>query len=236
MATLTLAIGLALGGGARAETTRPGPSAVDPRTSEEKVLYVLGLHQAQELRNFELTEAERQLVWAGFSDALFGHPEKAPLALWGDRIGRLEQRRIEQTAQRERQAAQPYLEQAARAPGARRRSSGLIYREIRAGDGASPEARDRVKVHYRGRLLDGTEFDSSYARKAPAEFPLDQVIRCWTEGLQLMRVGGKAELVCPDTIAYGLRGSLGKIKPGATLVFEVELLDVLAPGPAARAR
>jgi FKBP-type peptidyl-prolyl cis-trans isomerase FkpA len=107
-------------------------------------------------------------------------------------------------------------------------ASGLVYQSLREGSGASPAASDRVKVHYRGTLPDGREFDSSYARKEPAEFPLDRVIPCWTEAVQKMKVGGKARLRCPSSIAYGERGAgQGVIPPNATLLFEVELLDIL---------
>jgi FKBP-type peptidyl-prolyl cis-trans isomerase FkpA len=105
-------------------------------------------------------------------------------------------------------------------------SSGLVYKSIKEGTGAKPTASDTVKVHYRGTLPDGTEFDSSYKRNALAEFPLNGVIKCWTEGVQMMKVGGKAQLVCPPEIAYGSRGSGRAIPPNATLLFEVELLEV----------
>ena len=104
--------------------------------------------------------------------------------------------------------------------------SGLVFESLVAGSGASPKATDTVRVHYRGTLADGKEFDSSYARNAPAEFPLHRVIKCWTEGVQKMKVGGKARLTCPPAIAYGERGAGGVIPPNATLVFEVELLDI----------
>ena len=104
--------------------------------------------------------------------------------------------------------------------------SGLVVRTIRQGSGPSPTAADRVKVHYRGTLVDGTEFDSSYKRNEPATFPLGRVIKCWTEGVQRMKVGGKAELVCPPALAYGARGAGGIIPPNATLRFEIELLAI----------
>jgi FKBP-type peptidyl-prolyl cis-trans isomerase FkpA len=119
-----------------------------------------------------------------------------------------------------------YLEKAAAQPGAVRTDSGLIYRELRAGSGGSPSRTDTVTVNYRGTLVDGTEFDSSYKRNEPASFPLNQVIPCWTEGVQKMKVGGKSELVCPASIAYGDGGSPPTIPGGATLVFEVELLRI----------
>jgi FKBP-type peptidyl-prolyl cis-trans isomerase FkpA len=124
---------------------------------------------------------------------------------------------------------QAYLEKAAAEPGATKTSSGLVYRELKPGTGASPKVSDIVKVNYRGTLVDGTEFDSSYKRNEPATFPLGQVIPCWTEGVQKMKVGGKSQLVCPSSIAYGERGSPPVIPGGATLIFEVELLGI---GPA----
>jgi FKBP-type peptidyl-prolyl cis-trans isomerase len=105
-------------------------------------------------------------------------------------------------------------------------ASGLVYKEMRAGSGASPHASDVVKVNYRGTLTNGTEFDSSYKRNMPAEFPLDHVIPCWTEGVQMMKVGGKAQLTCPPAIAYGERGAPPAVPPNATLIFEVELLGI----------
>jgi FKBP-type peptidyl-prolyl cis-trans isomerase FkpA len=124
---------------------------------------------------------------------------------------------------------QAYLEKAAATPGAVKTSSGLVYRELKPGAGASPTAADIVKVNYRGTLIDGTEFDSSYKRNEPATFPLGQVIPCWTEGVQKMKVGGKSQLVCPSGIAYGDRGSPPVIPGGATLIFEIELLGI-GPG------
>lgn len=103
--------------------------------------------------------------------------------------------------------------------------SGLIYQSLAEGKGASPAAEDTVQVHYRGTFPDGKEFDSSYKRGQPASFPLNRVIKCWTEGVQKMKVGGKAKLVCPPAIAYGERGG-GPIPPNATLNFEIELLDI----------
>lgn len=115
---------------------------------------------------------------------------------------------------------------AAKEPGAVVTGSGLVYRSLKEGTGASPVAADTVKVHYKGTLADGTEFDSSYKRGTPAEFPLSRVIKCWTEGVQRMKVGGKARLTCPPGIAYGERGAGGVIPPNATLHFEVELLAI----------
>jgi FKBP-type peptidyl-prolyl cis-trans isomerase FkpA len=105
-------------------------------------------------------------------------------------------------------------------------ASGIAITTIKEGAGASPKSSDTVKVHYRGVLTNGKEFDSSYSRKEPATFPLNRVIPCWTEGVQTMKVGGKAKLVCPPNLAYGSRGVPGTIPPDSTLIFEVELLDI----------
>ena len=115
---------------------------------------------------------------------------------------------------------------AAKETGAVVTASGLVYLSLKDGTGASPTANDKVKVHYRGTFPDGQEFDSSYKRGEPIEFPLSGVIKCWTEGVQRMKVGGKAKLTCPAAIAYGARGAGGVIPPNATLLFEVELLAI----------
>ena len=122
--------------------------------------------------------------------------------------------------------ADPAAAAAAKEPGAVVTPSGLVFRSLQDGSGASPAATDTVKVNYRGTFPDGREFDSSYKRGEPIEFPLDRVIKCWTEGVQRMKVGGKAKLTCPPAIAYGERGAGSVIPPNATLQFEVELLGI----------
>ncbi len=118
------------------------------------------------------------------------------------------------------------LTAASKEQGAQVTKSGLVFRSLKDGTGSSPAATDRVKVHYKGTFPDGKEFDSSYKRNEPTEFPLNGVIPCWTEGVQLMKTGGKAKLTCPSAIAYGQRGAGGVIPPNATLVFEIELLAI----------
>jgi FKBP-type peptidyl-prolyl cis-trans isomerase FkpA len=115
---------------------------------------------------------------------------------------------------------------AAKEEGAVLTPSGLVYRSLKDGNGASPTASDKVTVHYKGTFPDGREFDSSYKRGQPIDFPLNRVIACWTEGLQRMKVGGKAKLTCPPEIAYGARGAGNAVPPNATLLFEVELLGI----------
>jgi FKBP-type peptidyl-prolyl cis-trans isomerase FkpA len=151
---------------------------------------------------------------------------------WGPKIQALVAARGERIVGREKEASAAYLAKAAVAAGAVRTDSGIVYTESAAGTGVSPTPADRVKVHYRGTLIDGTEFDSSYARNEPAVFPLEGVIRCWTEGVQRMKVGGKARLVCPSDLAYGDRGNEA-IPGGAALVFEIELLEIVSGPPSA---
>jgi FKBP-type peptidyl-prolyl cis-trans isomerase FkpA len=151
---------------------------------------------------------------------------------WGPKIQALVNERGARLVVREKEVSAGYLAKAAAETGAVRTESGIVYIESAAGTGASPTAADRVKVHYRGTLINGTEFDSSYSRNEPAVFPLGGVIRCWTEGVQRMKVGGKARLVCPSDVAYGDRGNEA-IPGGAALVFEIELLEILSEAPPA---
>ena len=199
-------------------------------TDEQKTLYAIGLAVQRSLRQFDLTPAELEIVRRAIGDAAAGKPA-VELDEWGPKIQPLANARAGRISAREKLASEAYLVKAAAAPGAIRTESGIVYTETLAGSGASPTASDRVRVHYRGTLINGTEFDSSYARNEPAEFPLGGVIRCWTEGVQRMRVGGKARLVCPSDIAYGDAGNQA-IPGGAALIFEIELLDIVAaPAP-----
>jgi FKBP-type peptidyl-prolyl cis-trans isomerase FkpA len=164
-------------------------------------------------------------------DAQAGKPGVA-LDEWGPKVQSLAGARAGRVTAREKVASAAFLTKAASATGAVRTDSGIVYTELTAGGGASPQASDRVRVHYRGTLTNGTEFDSSYARNEPAEFPLGGVIKCWTEGVQRMKVGGKARLVCPSDLAYGDAGN-SAIPGGSALVFEVELLGIVEAEPAA---
>jgi len=118
------------------------------------------------------------------------------------------------------------IAKAAAEKGAVKTESGMVYQSLTEGKGASPKATDTVQVHYKGTFPDGKEFDSSYKRGQPTEFPLNRVIKCWTEGVQRMKVGGKAKLTCPPSLAYGEKGAGGVIPPNATLQFEVELISI----------
>jgi FKBP-type peptidyl-prolyl cis-trans isomerase FkpA len=195
-------------------------------TDDEKIVYALGLSMHRTLAQFDLTASEREVLKRALDDAAAGKPA-IEISEWGPKIQGFAQGRAGKQAEQQKVASKVYLEKAATEPGAVRSESGLIYRELKAGTGAHPSATDTVKVHYRGTLVDGTEFDSSYKRNEPAEFPLNGVIKCWTEGVQKMSVGGKAMLVCPSDLAYGDQGR-PSIPGGSALVFEIELLEIVA--------
>lgn len=208
MNTLLLAFLIAVPGRA----ADPAP-AVDDRA---KVLYALG---AQIAADYGLKGSDVQAVADGMADLCAGKPLKAEPKELKPKVAALKHEAVET-----RRLAQ--LEAFAAEPGAKSLPSGLIYKEIKAGTGAKPAATSMVKVHYHGTFPDGNVFDSSVQRGEPMEFPLNGVIPCWTEGVQLIAAGGKAKLVCPYAIAYGERGRPPVIPERATLVFEVELLEV----------
>jgi FKBP-type peptidyl-prolyl cis-trans isomerase FkpA len=206
---------------------KPPLKAAPPKemTDEEKTIYSLGLSVSRSLRPFALSPSELDLIKRALTDADAGKPA-VDLEVWGPKIQGLANARAVIVAQREKEASAAWLAKAATEPGTIKTASGLVYKELTPGTGASPTAADTVKVHYRGTLIDGTEFDSSYKRNEPAQFPLDGVIKGWTEGVQLMKVGGKSRLICPSDLAYGDQGRPPSIPGGATLIFEIELLEV----------
>jgi FKBP-type peptidyl-prolyl cis-trans isomerase FkpA len=203
-------------------------------TDEQKTIYALGLTMYRSIGQFDLSPGELAILQRAFADAAARKPA-IDLSEWGPKIQPLAQARAARVFQREKGDSAAYLAKAAAEPGAVKTPSGLVYREISPGSGASPKPTDTVKVNYRGTLVDGTEFDSSYKRNEPAQFALNGVIPCWTEGVQRMKVGGKAELVCPSDLAYRDEGRPG-IPGGAALIFEIELLDIPGAGapPAGR--
>jgi FKBP-type peptidyl-prolyl cis-trans isomerase FkpA len=206
--------------------------AGQPQTEDQKTLYALGADLVKRLSVFNLSTEEYEFVKQGMTDAAAGNKLEADPEAYKQNINSLFQTRMQAAAQKQKELAKPYLENAAKEKGAQKSASGLIYQQIKAGTGAQPKASDIVKVHYTGTLIDGKAFDSSVKRGQPVEFPLGQVIPCWTEGVGKMKVGGKAKLVCPSDIAYGDQGRPPIILGGSTLVFEVELLDVKHPAAA----
>ena len=200
--------------------------AAKPKTEDDKIFYALGLAIAQNLKPYALTSKELAMVRAGLEDSVKGKDTAVSLEEYGPKLAELGRARAKAAADKERMASAEFIAEMAKEPGAQSSESGLLYIETQAGEGANPVATDTVEVHYHGTLRDGTVFDSSVERGAPATFALNRVIPCWTEGVQKMKVGGKARLVCPSDIAYGDRGAPPRIAPGAALVFEVELLGI----------
>jgi FKBP-type peptidyl-prolyl cis-trans isomerase FkpA len=198
-------------------------------TDDEKTIYALGLQMYKSLGQFDLSPAEMEILKKALTDAAAGKPA-LDAATWMPKVGALAGARGTRAAEKQKTASKAYLAKCAAEPGAVKTESGIVYTQLRAGTGASPKASDTVKVHYRGTLISGEEFDSSYKRNDPAQFPLTNVIKCWTEGVQKIKVGGKAQLVCPSDVAYGDAGRPPQIPGGATLIFEIELLDIVAPG------
>jgi FKBP-type peptidyl-prolyl cis-trans isomerase FkpA/FKBP-type peptidyl-prolyl cis-trans isomerase FklB len=211
------------------------PAAAAPPklvTDDDKTLYALGVLMSRNLEAFSLSEQEIALVKQGLEDGALGKPTQVDAEKMGDNVQGLYRKRMEAMVQKDKDAGAAYLTKAAAEPGATKTASGIVIKTVTPGTGASPAATDEVKVHYEGTLVNGKVFDSSIKRGEPATFPLNGVIPCWTEAVQTMKVGGKARIVCPSELAYGERGSPPTIRPNNTLIFEVELLDIVKPGAA----
>ena len=202
------------------------------KTQGEKISYALGLDIGGSLSELH-TELDIATLIQAIQDTLTG----GDVLLTGKEIAAVMQEFSKQMEAKQKQEAQAqqgknltegemFMEENKNKEGVQTTTSGLQYKVLTEGDGAKPSATDRVTVHYRGTLLDGTEFDSSYKRGQPATFALNGVIKGWTEGLQLMKMGSKYEFVIPPELAYGKRGTGGQIGPDATLIFEVELLYI----------
>ncbi len=198
-----------------------------PTTDEQKTLYALGMAISQSLGIFSLSEEELTMVNAGIADGVLKREPKVVMQEFMPKVQQLQQARLAVVSDAEKKAGAEFLTKAATEKGATKTDSGLVFSTITEGKGPSPKATDKVKVHYHGTLTNGEVFDSSTQRGEPVTFPLNGVIPCWTEGVQRMKVGEKSRLVCPSSIAYGERGAPPKIKPGSTLVFEVELLEIV---------
>ena len=201
-------------------------------SDQEKALYALGVLLSRNLDGFTLSEAEFAHVRNGFIDGYHHKPAAATAEASLPQIQALQRTRALALAAHEKELGQAYLDKAAAAPGAVRTADGMLYSPVAVGSGPSPIHSDRVKVNYEGRLTDGTVFDSSAQHGGqPATLSVGNIIPCWTAALQLMKVGGKSRIVCPSAVAYGDRGAPPKIKPGATLEFDIELLSIEPPLP-----
>jgi FKBP-type peptidyl-prolyl cis-trans isomerase FkpA len=204
-----------------------GAFAKAPETEDEKTLYFIGIVISGQPPFSTLQPEEVAMVAQGLKDSLAGNPADIDAEAYGPKVQTFVQDRMAEQLAREKKAGEVFLAEKKATPGAKTTDSGLIFIEKEAGEGDSPAATDTVKVHYHGSLSDGTVFDSSVERGEPAEFPLNRVIPCWTEGVAMMKPGGKAQLICPADIAYGDRGAPPGIPGGATLTFDVELIEVI---------
>lgn len=226
-------LALALVAGLAACSKQDGSGdAAELNTDQQKFGYAIGVDIGKSLKPVK-DEVDVNALIAGLRETLDGKEarltDEVREQVKSDVTRRLQQKQMEERtakATTAKDAGEKFLADNAKREGVKTTASGLQYEVLTEGTGAQPKTSDKVKVHYKGTLIDGTEFDSSYARGQPVEFPLGNVIPGWTEGLQLMKVGGKAKLFIPSNLAYGERGAGAKIGPNETLVFEVELLGV----------
>ena len=209
-------------------------SAVDKLTTErEKISYMVGMDLSNGLAQIK-DEIDPAIVAQALSDALKGGKtlltQEEALAVRQSFIQKMQSAQAEKqkvSADKNKAEGEKFLADNKGKPGVKTTASGLQYQVIKEGTGKKPGPNDQVKVHYLGTLIDGTKFDSSYDRGQPAQFALNGVIPGWTEALQLMPVGSKYKLFIPSNLAYGDKGTPGPIGPNATLVFEVELMEIL---------
>lgn len=216
----------------------PSGKKVTLDTEKSKVSYAIGFNMGQNLRNIK-GDIDLSILMQGLNDGITGD-EKAQMTQENMQKVLVEfQKQQREVFEQKRKTAgeknkaegEAFLKENAKKPGVVTTASGLQYKVITKGTGATPKATDTVKVNYRGTLIDGTEFDNSYKRGQPAVFALNRVIPAWTEALQLMKVGSKYTVYAPANLAYGERGAGQIITPNATLIFEVELLGIEAPAP-----
>jgi FKBP-type peptidyl-prolyl cis-trans isomerase len=197
-----------------------------PKTDDEKALYNLGVMLSRSIQSFNFTAQELELVKAGLGDGAQDKANADELEKYVPKLQEMQQKRMAAATEKEKSSGAAFLAKAATEAGATKTESGLVFKSVKEGTGAQPKAEDQVKVHYEGKFVDGKVFDSSIKRNEPAVFPLTGVIPCWTEAVQRMKVGGKAHVVCPPDLAYGEEGRPPQMRGGATLVFEIELLEI----------
>ena len=200
----------------------------DPKTEEEKTFYSIGTMFGSRLTQLAMSDAEIDSLAAGLKDAAKGEKQKVDPMAYQQKIQDMFKSRMEKQSVDVKKKGAEFLEKFVK-EGATKTASGMAYKHLKVGTGPTPKETDIVKVHYHGTLTDGTVFDSSRERGKEVSFPLNRVIKGWTEGVQLMKVGGLTKFVIPSDLAYGDAGAPPKIRGGETLVFEVELLGIEAP-------
>ena len=208
-----------------------GQKKVELKTDDDKTLYTVGTMFGNRLKNLELTEQELSILYLGLSDSSSGKKLAVDTNSYHAKVQAFFRGRMGKSTEKVKKVGTDYIAKFLSEPGAKKTASGLAYKVIKEGTGNTPKATDEVEVHYHGTLIDGTVFDSSVDRKKKVTFPLNKVIKGWTEGLQLIKTGGKVRLVIPSELAYGDHGAPPKIPGGATLVFDVELFQIKAPSP-----
>ena len=219
----SLAIGLLLS----TACTSSFAADTNVKSEEQKTLYTLGLIVAKQLSVFNLSPTELDIVKQGITDAVAGRKLEVELSpAYNDRVQDLARVRRKIQGDKLAPTYREYIDKVMKEKGAVKTDSGIVYIPTIEGVGPHPQKTDTVNVNYRGTLIDGREFDSSFKRGKPSEFKLDGVIPCWTEGLQKMKAGGKTKLVCPAKTAYGDASPADLILPGATLVFEIDLIEI----------
>jgi FKBP-type peptidyl-prolyl cis-trans isomerase FklB len=200
------------------------------KDQKEKISYAIGMNIGLNLSR-QKVDINPDVLAAGLKDALAGKPQLTPDQV-KDVMAQFEkdmEQKQKQAGEKNKTEGAKFLEENKKKDGVKTTASGLQYKVEKEGTGPQPKGTDMVTVNYRGTLIDGTEFDSSYKRGQPATFPLNGVIKGWTEGLQLMKKGGKSQFFVPSNLAYGERAVGPDIAANATLIFEVELLDVKPP-------
>jgi len=201
-------------------------------TEEQKTLYAIGVAMSRQVANFGLTEGDLVIIQQGLMDGATGGDLKVDLPTYGPKIETYLNSRMTSMAEKLKEAGKAYREKAAEEAGAETTAEGMVFLSVEDGTGPAPVGTDTVKVHYHGTFTDGRVFDSSREGGEPAVFALNAVVPCFSQGIQRMKVGGKAKLVCPPELAYGDRGAPPMVPPGATLVFEIELLEITEAAPA----
>lgn len=213
----------------------PDPKGVKLENDDDKTFYAMGFMLGSNLQRLNLSDKEMSALYKGLAASAKNEKSEVDMATYQQKIQGLFKDRMDKAAVKEKEAGKSFLENFKKTAGVQTTASGLAYQVIKEGTGATPGPEDIVEVHYHGTLSDGTVFDSSVERGQTISFPLNRVIKGWTEGLQLMKVGGKTKFVIPSDLAYGDAGAPPKIPGGATLVFEVELFKVSKPEEANKA-
>ena len=202
-------------------------SSVTPKSEDDKTFYSMGVLMGSRLKAVDLKDNEINMIVQGLKDSAKGQENKdIDVATYRGKVQSIFRARMEKNTDKFKKEGKDYLEKFVSKEGGQKTKSGIGYKVLKPGTGAKPKASDTVEVHYHGTLIDGKVFDSSVDRKKKISFPLNRVIKCWTEGMQLVGIGGKIRLVCPSELAYGDQGAPPKIPGGSTLIFDVELFSI----------